>query len=73
MKSFLIAIPVLMMIGLTACQTSSKMTTEERTPTPQVVTFDDSEVPYIAVSKKNGKVSAEIVSVPAQASQVTVK
>lgn len=72
MKSVLLALPVLMM-GLTACETSSKMTTEKSSFAPQVVTFEDSEVPYIAVSKKNGKVSAEIVSASAKASQVTAK
>lgn len=72
MKSVLLAVPVLMM-GLTACQTSSKIYKEERSLVQQVVTFEDSEVPYVAVSKKNGKVSAEIVSAPAKASQVTAK
>jgi starvation-inducible outer membrane lipoprotein len=67
MKKIFIAIPVLMM-GLTACETAPKKMAAVKSPAPeQVVSFSEAEVPYIAVTKKKGKVSAVIMNEPAQA------
>lgn len=73
MKSLCVVTSVLIVMGLAACETSPKKPVMAKSTAPQVVNFDDTEVPYIAVTKKNGKVTTEIVSAPAQASQLTVK
>ena len=58
MKHAICLFTLMPLIFLAACATSQKETIAKQ---PQVVEFAESEVPYIQVTKKDGKVSAEIV------------
>ncbi|MEN0059852.1 MAG: hypothetical protein AAGB31_13510 [Bdellovibrio sp.] len=65
----LVILAMVSVLGMVACSSSQNKTS--KTAPLQVVEFKESEVPYIQVSKKNGKVSAEVVD--PSGNQVTVK
>jgi outer membrane protein assembly factor BamE (lipoprotein component of BamABCDE complex) len=58
---------LLALSALSACSMSQKKTEAA----PQVVEFTEAEVPHILVTKKDGKMSAEIVD--SSVAKVTIK
>lgn len=59
MKHFNITFALIAILGtMAACSSTPKAIQKE-----QIVEFKESEVPYVQVTKKNGKVTAELIDV----------